>query len=100
VEEESRIEGTKTLAERTKILDKAVRKYARRGYRVESKTDTTAQLVKPKKFSFLWAVLWFLLLGVGLIVYLIYYWAKRDDQVYLEVNEQGKIKRTKNFRLI
>jgi uncharacterized membrane protein len=47
--------------------------------------------VKSKKFSFLFALLWFLLLGVGLIVYLIYYAGKRDKQVYLTVDEQGYI---------
>jgi capsule polysaccharide export protein KpsE/RkpR len=33
------------------------------------------QLVKPKKFSFIWALVWFLLFGIGLIVYLLYYGA-------------------------
>jgi hypothetical protein len=31
----------------------------------------------------MWAFLWFLCLGVGLVVYLLYYAAKKDQQVYL-----------------
>ena len=46
--------------------------YVRGGYRVVSQTDTTAQLVKPKEFSFGWAVFWFLFFGVGVLVYLFY----------------------------
>ena len=85
-----------TLDERRAILDKEIRKYVKRGYKVASRTDTSVQLVKPKKFSFLWALLWFLVFGIGLVVYLIYYWAKKDDQLYLEVDDKGKIKRTKS----
>jgi hypothetical protein len=51
----------------------------------------TAQLVKPKKFGFIWALVWFLLFGIGLIVYLLYYWGKRDQTVYLEVDNRGVI---------
>lgn len=57
--------------------------YVGQGYRVMSQTETSAQLVKPKQFSFVWAFLWFLLLGVGLIVYLLYYASKKDQTVYL-----------------
>jgi uncharacterized membrane protein YccF (DUF307 family) len=66
------------LEERSAILDAAVMKYARIGYEVRSRTQTTAQLVKPKTFSFIWALVWFLLFGIGLIVYLLYYWSERD----------------------
>ena len=84
-----------SIVERKAILDREVAKYVKRGYRVQSRTDTEAQLVRPKKFSFLWAFLWLLALGVGLIVYLLYYWSKKDDQVYLAVDTYGKVKRTK-----
>jgi hypothetical protein len=86
---------TLSIAERKAILDAEVTKYVKRGFRVQSRTDTEAQLVKPKKFSFLWAFLWLLLFGVGLIVYLLYYWSKKDEQVYLQVDEYGKVRRTK-----
>lgn len=72
-------------------LDAKVRRYVRRGYIVQSQTDTSAQLVKPKKFSFLWALAWFLCFGVGLLVYLLYYWAKRDHVVYLSVTPADRV---------
>ena len=86
---------TLSIEERRTILDREIKRYIKRGFRVINRTDTTAQLVKPKKFSFLWALLWFLLFGIGLIVYLLYYAGKKDEPVYLEVNERGRIKRTK-----
>ena len=64
------------------------------GYRVESRTPTTAQLVRPKKVSFLWALLWFLLFGIGILVYVAYYLAKSDQTVYLEVDDEGKVRKS------
>ena len=77
-----------SLEERREILEKEIRKYVKRGYQVASRTDTTAQLIKPKKFSLFWFC-------VGLIIlYLAYYMWKRDKTVYLEVDKLGRIKRT------
>jgi len=67
----------------TEPLGAQIHWYVKQGYRVVSQSETHAQLVKPKQFSFVWAFLWFLCLGVGLIVYLLYYAAKKDQQVYL-----------------
>ena len=61
---------------RSDILEKEVRKYVRRGYRVTSRTATTVQLERPKKFG-----------GSG-------YMAKKDTAVYLEIDKLGRIKRT------
>ncbi len=84
---------TKSIEERRTILQREINNYVRRGYRVVSQTDTTAQLVKPKRFSLLWALFWFLMLFVGLLIYLLYYISKKDNTVYLEVDEYGHIKR-------
>ena len=44
-----------------------------------SQTDTSAQLIKPKQFSIrVAALIWFLLFGVGLLIYIFYYVGKRD----------------------
>lgn len=86
---------TLSITERKAILDREVVKYVKRGYRVQSRTDTEAQLVRPKRFSFFWAFLWFLLIVVGLLVYLLYYASKKDETVYLQVDELGRVKRTK-----
>jgi protein-S-isoprenylcysteine O-methyltransferase Ste14 len=82
-------------AERSRILEEEVAEYMRDGFFVRTRTATTAQPVKPKKFSFIWALLWLLLFGVGLIVYLIYYAAKRDEGRYVEVDEYGNVKATR-----
>lgn len=81
------------FARRRQILEKEVASYSRRGYRVVSQTDTTAQLVKPKQFSFLWATLWLFVFGIGLLVYLFYHWSKKEEVVYLMVDEYGRVKR-------
>ena len=65
--------------------------YVNRGYMVQSQTETSAQLVKPKRFSLIWALIWTLLLFVGLIIYIFYYISKKDQTVYLYV-EDGKVK--------
>ena len=77
--------------ERKHILDKMVRNYVQDGFRVVSQTNTTAQLLKPKKFGFLIALLSLLLFGIGFIIYLLYYMAKKDKTVYIEVDEFGNI---------
>jgi len=86
-----------SLEERSAILDVAVMKYVRIGYEVRSRTQTTVQLVKPKEFSSIWALAWFLLFGIGVIVYLLYYWGGRDQTLYLEVDERGTIRSPHDF---
>lgn len=82
-------------SERARLLEEEISEYMRHGFFVRHRTDTTAQLLKPKKFSFLWALLWLLLFGVGIVVYLIYYAAKRDEGRYVEVDEYGAVKATR-----
>ena len=77
---------------RKNILENRIAKYLPRGYFIVSQTDHNAQLKRPKKFSCLWAALWFLFFGIGIIVYLIYYAAKRDDLIYIEVDPYGTVK--------
>ena len=81
--------------ERARLLEGEISEYMRDGFFVRHRTDTTAQLVKPKKFSFVWALLWLLVFGVGIVVYLIYYAAKRDEGRYVEVDEYGTVKATR-----
>ena len=61
--------------------------YVGQGYRVIAQTETSAQLVKPKRFSMVWAFLWFLLFFVGLLFYIFWYVSKRDKEVYLYVED-------------
>lgn len=83
-----------TTEQRSEILDKEIRGYVKSGFRVISRTDTTAQLVKPKKFSLLIAVICLLLAVFPFIIYLLWYMAAKDKTIYIEVDPNGKIKRT------
>jgi hypothetical protein len=85
-------------AERSRELEEEIAQYMSDGFFVRQRTATTAQLVRPKRFSFVWALLWFLVFGVGIIVYLIYYAAKQDEGRYVEVDEYGAIKATRQIR--
>jgi hypothetical protein len=80
---------------RSRLLAEGVSEYMRGGFFVRHRTATTAQLVKPKKFSSLWALLWFLVFGIGIVVYLIYYAAKRGEGRYVEVDEYGAVRATR-----
>ena len=59
-------------------------------YQVVTQTEMSAQLVRPKKFSVIWALLWFLVFGIGLLVYILYYMAKPSGSIYLFV-ENGQV---------
>ncbi len=68
--------------------------YVRQGYRVVSQTETSAQLIKPKQFSLVWAVIWLLVAFIGIVIYIFYYIAKKDTAVYLTVQSDGTIRVT------
>lgn len=82
-----------TIEQRREILNRQVAAYSRVGYRVVSQTDTSAQLVKPKSFSCLWASLWFLFFGIGLLFYLFYYWGKSETTLYIAIDEYGRLRK-------
>jgi hypothetical protein len=82
-----------SVEERKRLLQREIESYLRSGYHVVSQTDTTAQMVKPKVFSFVWAFLWFLVFGVGVIVYILYYISKKDQVGYIEVDQFGRVRR-------
>lgn len=58
------------------------------GYHVMSQTATTAQLVRKKEFSCLFAVLSLFFFGIGFLFYIFYYLAKKDDAIYLDIETQ------------
>ena len=77
-----------------KPLPEHINWYVRQGYRITAQTETSAQLVKPKQFSMVWFLLGLLAVGVGAILYIIYYMTKKDKAVYLTVGADGKIQTT------
>jgi hypothetical protein len=64
--------------------------YLELGYAIDVKTNNQLQMIRKKTFSFLWAFLWFLLLGFGLIVYLLYYMSKKDDLITITLDNETK----------
>ena len=84
-----------SIEQRSAILEERIGQLVRHGYRVTSRTETTAQLVKPKEFSLLWALVWLLVtlcvFGLGIIIYLFYYLAQKDQTAYLEVGPHGDV---------
>ena len=72
------------LEKREEILNKEIRKYAGKGWRVTFRTSTTAQLAKDKKPACLPTLL---LLSLGVIPGLLYMIAlKGSDSLYLDVD--------------
>jgi len=80
-----------SVKERTAILDQQIQQYQKQGYRLVSRTSTTAQLAKEHEFSCCLALI-LVLLVIGIILYLLYYLtAKKEHYVFLEVDEYGKV---------
>ncbi len=96
-EEKARIEAQEQIkaelqAKTTGPLDAEIEKYVSWGFRLISRTETTAQLVKPKTFSYGWAVFWLIFgFGIGIVLYIFYYLGKKDETVYLQVNHSGRL---------
>ena len=85
-------------AARQAALQERIDYYLKRGYRVVSQTDTTAQLVRPKRFSFVWFLV-SILTFVGWIPYLFYHlFLKRERQVYLHVDGVGIVQERSSKR--
>jgi hypothetical protein len=82
-----------------KTLNQYVGELAASGYVTTSKTEDSAQLVRKKRFSVGWALAWFLLLGVGVVAYFIYYLGKRDDTAYLSATD-GRVSGTLEYTKI
>ena len=66
-------------------LQDTIGDHASRGFTVSSQTETTAQMVRSKEFNLVPALLWFLLFGIGVLVYVFYYMYKRDETIFIRV---------------
>lgn len=66
-------------------LEAAINEYLAAGYRVVWRSETAAQLLRPKEFSPACAFVSFLFFGVGLLVYIAYYLLKSEETVYLDI---------------
>ena|ERR1700694_4334593 len=75
------MDSTPPASDPEAILRAEIDRYIQMGYVVTSQTTRSAQLVKPKKFNIMWAIVWFTLAIVPLLVYLLYYAFKWDHRV-------------------
>jgi len=73
-------------------LDTIAHLYTLNGYEVVDRDRLEIQLFKKKKFSYLSAFFWFLLLGVGLVIYILYYLLRGDTNVSIKVEDNYKVK--------
>ena len=80
-----------SLARRTVALNEAIAHFTGQGFRVVTKSQTSAQLMRPKQFSWAAAILSLLLLGIGFLIYLVYYLGQKDETIFLEVTPDGTI---------
>lgn len=81
-----------TTDERKNILEQRLQGYAKEGWRIASQSDTTAQLMKPKQFNFVLAVIFLLLGGIPFVIYLFWYLAAKDKTLYLTVDLDGTVR--------
>jgi hypothetical protein len=72
-------------------LQAEIDKYVKQGYQVTLQTATSAQLVKPKRFAWLLALILLLAFALPFIIYVIIYAGQKDKTVYLSVDERGKV---------
>jgi len=79
------------------ILLAEINRYVQLGYQVTSQTARSAQLVKPKRFSVMWAIIWFVLAVVPFVIYVLVYMFKWDHHVLISVDEEGHITRKKGL---
>ena len=73
-------------------LEEAIGAYVADGYIVTAQAAGAAQLVRRKTFSFPWALIWFLLYGIGLVLYVCWYLAKNDETMYITVEPDGSLR--------
>lgn len=83
--------AVKSTQERRDILQQTINQYVASGYVVVSQTDTSVQLSRHKKFSWVAAILCLLFFGVGLLLYLVAYAVQADEAAYFVVDEHGNV---------
>jgi hypothetical protein len=83
-----------TVAERSERLETEIRRYVGEGFTLQSRTETSARLIRAKQFNP--AVLWasVLLIGIGVfifIAYYMYYLGKRDLVIEIAIDAEGNV---------
>lgn len=81
-----------SIEQRRAILDEQIARAVRGGWRLATRTDTTAQLVRERRASCLVALILCLFLIVPGILYVLLYKGQRG--LYIEVDELGRVHTT------
>ena len=66
-------------------IEKKIDGYLKKGFIVQYKDEHRIQLFRKKKFSLFLALAWACLALVGILIYIFYYLAKRDEVVTLNL---------------
>lgn len=84
-----------TLEQPPDILQQEIDRYISKGYNVLSQSNTSAQLIRKKKYSLFWALFWLILgVGIGFMIYTFAYMAAhKEETIYLLVDATGRITR-------
>lgn len=91
-EEKARLEAQAQLRQaRSAPLQQTIESYLRDGFRVISQTDTSAQLIKPRRYDPKWGCLGFLTFGVFWVIGLLVFLLQKDQLVYLSLDASGQI---------
>ena len=75
-------------------LDQAIARYRRRGYRVVSRTEFSAHLLKSNRFNTAAGILWLLCFGVGILFYAAWLLLIRRERIvylHLDANDQVSV---------
>lgn len=70
---------------REERFNKIIELMSTNGYSVKFRTETQLQLVKPKEFSLLWAIVWLFVALVGILIYIFYYLSKNDEIITVTI---------------
>jgi hypothetical protein len=103
-------EGTSVSYKKPKqILQDEIAQYIGQGFTLGQQTDSSVELIKPKKYNFILTFFWFVvcfpfffLFGVGFIVFILGFFTysiyfavgKKNLQVYITVTETGEIRKS------
>lgn len=85
--EVEKIKQDQTLSTSEK-LNKIAGAYSEYNYVVVSRTENQIQMLRKKTFSFFWAIVWLLLGGFGILIYIFYYISKSDSVITITLPEQ------------
>jgi hypothetical protein len=90
--------GSSAAGTAAATLEAEIGRLTQRGFVIVSRSETSAQLRRPKHFSVGWALVWLVVgLGAGLALYVAWYvLIKRDQVVFLRITPDGRVLRTSN----